>query len=134
MADLPLGIYAATSYLDRAGRPETLEALLGLDWVGYDRNDLMIRGMRQAGWPVGRDFFKLRTDDQAAHWQLVRAGGGVGIMQRAIGAQDPTVERLLPDTPLPTLPVWLTTHEAIRRVPRIARACEALAQAITGLS
>ncbi len=134
VADLPLGIYAATSYLDRVGRPETAEALLALDWVGYDRNDLMIRGMRQAGWPVGRDFFKLRTDDQAAHWQLVRAGGGVGVMQQAIGEPDPGVERLLPEMSLPALPVWLTTHPAVRRVPSIARVWEALAQAISALS
>lgn len=134
VTDLPLGVYAATSYLDRVGRPDSVEALLALDWVGYDRNDMMIRGMRQAGWPVGRDFFKLRTDDQAAHWQLVRAGGGIGVMQQTIGERDPGVERLLPDLELPVLPVWLTTHEALRRVPRVAQVWDALALAISGLS
>ena len=75
--------------------------LLALDWVGYDRDDMMIRGMRAAGWTVDRDFFALRTDDQAANWHLVRAGGGVSVMQQAIGAPDPLVERLMPDIPLP---------------------------------
>lgn len=134
VADLPMGFYAARSYLDRVGRPSDLEALLALDWIGFDRNEMILRGMAEAGWPVTRDFFRLRTDDQAAYWQLVRAGGGVGIMQAAIGGREPLVEQLLPETPLPRLPVWLTAHEAVRRVPRVARVWEALVAAFSGLS
>ena len=131
VAEQPLGIYAASSYLDRVGRPRTVDDLLALDWVGYDRNEVLIRAMRQAGWPVSRAFFRLRTDDQAAHWQLVRAGGGVGVMQQAIGEADPAVERLMPAQPLPSLPVWLTVHQALRRVPRVARVWEALAEGLS---
>ncbi len=132
--DLSLGIYGATSYLDRCGRPATIEEALALDWVGYDRNELMIRGMRDAGWAVGRDFFCLRTDDQAANWQLVRAGCGLSVAQQAIGGRDPDVEQLLPEIELPQLPVWLTAHEALRRVPRVARVWEALATGLSALS
>ncbi len=131
VADQPLGIYAARTYLDRVGRPATVDDLLALDWVGYDRNEVLIRAMRQAGWPVSRAFFRLRTDDQAAHWQLVRAGGGVGVMQQAIGGADPAVERLMPEQPLPSLPVWLTVHQALRRVPRVARVWEALGEGLS---
>lgn len=134
VADLPLGAYAATTYLDHVGRPETTEELLALDWIGFDRNDMIIRGMAQAGWQVEREFFKLRTDDQAAYWQLVRAGGGVGIMQQTIGATDPCVEWIMPELPLPQLPVWLAAHEAVRRVPRVARVWDVLAQAFAALS
>jgi DNA-binding transcriptional LysR family regulator len=131
VADQPLGIYAARAYLDRVGRPGTVDDLLALDWVGYDRNEVLIRAMRQAGWPVSRAFFRLRTDDQAAHWQLVRGGGGVGVMQQAIGEAEPAVERLLPEQPLPSLPVWLTVHQALRGVPRVARVWEALAEGLS---
>jgi DNA-binding transcriptional LysR family regulator len=134
VCDLPLGVYATSAYLDRVGRPETPEAALALDWVGYDRNELMIRGMQGAGFPVSRDFFALRTDDQAAHWHLVRAGGGLGVLQRAIGEREPLVERVLPDLALPSLPVWLTAHEALRQVPRVARVWEALTTALAALS
>ena len=126
VTDLGMGIYAATGYLDRVGRPADVDGLLALDWVGFDRNEMILRGMAEAGWRVGRDFFKLRTDDQAAYWQLVRAGGGVGIMQQAIGAAEQLVERLVPELPLPSLPVWLTAHETVRRMPRVARVWEAL--------
>ena len=134
VADLPMGLYCSEPYLDRVGRPSTEDELLALDWVGFDRNEMIIHGMAEAGWKVSRDFFKLRTDDQAAYWQLVRAGGGVGVMQQAIGEPDPLVERVMPEMPLPALPVWLTAHEEVRRVPRVARVWEALVAAFSGLS
>jgi len=134
VADLPMGLYSTTKYLDRAGRPETQDDLLALDWVGFDRNEMILRGMAEAGWSVTRDFFKLRTDDQAAYWQLVRAGGGVGIMQQAIGARDPGLERLMPELAMPALPVWLTAHAEVRRVPRVARVWEALVARFSALS
>lgn len=134
VADLAMGAYAATAYLDRVGRPGTVEELLALDWVGFDRNEMIIRGMHEAGWPVDRGFFKLRTDDQAAYWHLVRAGGGIGILQQAIARQEPEVERIMPDLPLPRLPVWLTAHETVRRVPRVARAWDALVAAFAAIS
>lgn len=134
VADLPMGFYAARDYLARVGTPTTQEELLALDWVGFDRNDMILRGMAEAGWQVTRDFFKLRTDDQAGYWQLVRAGGGMGIMQQAIGQPDPLVDRIMPEMPLPALPVWLTAHEEVRRVPRVARVWRALVAAFEALS
>lgn len=130
VGDLRMGAYAASTYLDRAGRPDSVETFLGLDWVGFDRDEMLVRGMREAGWTVDRDFFPVRTDDQAGYWQLVRAGLGVGIMQEAIGEPDPAVERIMPDLPLPRLPVWLTVHEAMRRTPRVARVWDALAEGL----
>lgn len=128
VAALPLGLYAARAYLDRVGRPGDLQALKGLDFVGYDRSDLMIRGMAAMGWRVGRDFFPLRCDDQLVHWALVRAGCGVGGMQVAVGEADPLVERIAPFVALPPLPVWLVVPTALRQVARIARVRAALAE------
>lgn len=134
IADLDLGLYGARRYLERRGRPKNFDELLNHDWVGFDQKETIIEGMREAGWPVARDFFKLRSDDQAAYVELVRAGGGLGIMLQAIGEADPRLERLFPEFAPPPLPVWLTAHEAVRRVPRVARVWEALVQAFTTLS
>lgn len=128
VAALPLGLYAARGYLDRAGRPETPEALMALDFVGFDRSDLMIRAMAANGFAVTRDFFPVRCEDQIVHWALVRAGCGVGGMHRAVGDADPLVERIADFVALPPLPLWLVIPEALRRVPRVARVAAALAQ------
>ncbi len=125
-----IGLYAARSYLDRVGRPDSLEALMELDFVGYDRNDLIIRAMAEMGVEVTRDFFPVRCDDQAVHWNLVRAGCGIGGMQVAIAEADPLVERVMPDVDLPTLPVWLVAPQALRTNARIRTIWDALASAL----
>ncbi|WP_212522736.1 LysR family transcriptional regulator [Actibacterium sp. MT2.3-13A] len=132
VADQKIGLYAATAFLDRVGRPESVEELMALDFVGFDANETIIRTMRAAGLEVSRDFFAVRCDDQAAYWQLVRAGCGVGGMQVAIGEAEPGVERILPDLPLPALPVWLAAPAALRHTPRIRLVWDALAARLSG--
>jgi DNA-binding transcriptional LysR family regulator len=133
VASLALGLYATPAYLDRVGRPRTPQDLMAMDVVGFDRSDLMIRVMAAQGYAVTRDFFPLRCDDQLVNWALVRAGGGVGGMQRAVGDADPLVERIADFIPLPALPVWLVVPQALRQVPRIARVLQALAQGMAAL-
>jgi DNA-binding transcriptional LysR family regulator len=128
VAALSLGLYAARDYLDRAGRPRSEAELMALDFIGYDRSDLMVRAMAALGFPVGREFFPVQCEDQIVHWALVRAGCGVGGMHRVVGDADPVVERIADFIALPPLPVWLVIPEALRRVPRVARVAEALAQ------
>ena len=133
LGDLHLGLYGAVRYLDRAGRPATPEDLYAHRFVGYDRDDRIIRGFRERGYNVSRDFFGTRTDAQTVYWELVRAGCGLGIGQVILGDRDPLVERVVPDLPLPTLPVWLTAHEAMRRTPRIRRVWDMLEEDLAPL-
>lgn len=130
LADLPTAIYAARSFLDRHGRPQTAEDLLALDFIGFDRSDLILRMMAGFGITRRREDFPLRCDDQIVYWNLVRAGLGIGGMQRAIGDADPLVERVAPFLPLPPLPLWLTAPEALRQTPRIRRVWDHLATAL----
>jgi DNA-binding transcriptional LysR family regulator len=133
LGDLPLGLYGAVAYLDRVGRPETPEDILNHRFVGYDRDDRILRGFRDLGFDVSRDFFGTRTDAQAVNWELVRAGCGLGFGQVLVGDRDPSVERVVPDLPLPTLPVWLTAPETMRRTPRIRRVWEMLEEDLAQL-
>ena len=126
---LPLGLYAARSYLDRRGRPMSSDALMAHDFIGQDRMDQIIRVMRMLGLDVSRSFFPVRCDDPLTYVELVRAGCGVGGILRAIGDPDPVLERidLIPD--LPSLPVWLTAAPRLRQSPRLRRVWDALAAA-----
>ncbi|MCU0826240.1 MAG: LysR family transcriptional regulator [Tabrizicola sp.] len=129
IADLPIGIYAAKSYLDRRGRPTGPDDLLRHDFVGYDKNDQIIRVMRGYGVEVTRNFFPVRCDCPLTYVELVRAGCGLGGLQRLIGDSDPALEQVsvLPD--LPSLPVWLTAAPHLRQSPRLRRVWDALAEA-----
>lgn len=130
LGDLPLGIFGARSYLDRAGRPQTADDLRHHDLVGYDRSEEIIRGMRAQGLRLDRHAFGTRCDNQTTYWALVRSGCGLGFGQLGLGLADPEVERVLPDLPLPTLPIWLTAHQALRQTPRLSRVWDMLAEGL----
>lgn len=127
ICDLPLGVFAAHSYLARRGMPHDPEDLRHHDLVGYDSNDLILRTTRALGWPMQQADFATRCDNQATYWQLVRAGCGIGFSQRAVGRADPLVQELDLGIEIPPLPVWLAAHQAMRHTPRVARVWSLLA-------
>ncbi len=133
IGDLPLAAYAAHSYLD--GRAETLapDTIEDHDFVGYDTDTQIIDGFANAGITVSRDFFNTRCDDNMAYWHLVRAGCGIGFGQRSVAENDPLVRELPIPFPIPSLPVWLTAHEAMRKTPRIRRVWDLLVKGLEPL-
>jgi len=128
IGDIPLGLFGATAYLDRVGRGRDLMAY---DFVGYDRNEELIRGFRDAGVTVTRETFQTRTDHQTTFWELVRAGCGLGFAQRRTALKAPGIEEIPLDFDLPVMPVWLTAHEAMRASPRIRRIWDLLADRLS---
>ena len=127
IGDLELGVFAAHTYLARAGRPGCPDDILDHDLVGYDQSDLILRTMNAMGWAVTRDDFAVRCDNQTTYWELIRAGCGIGFSQVSVGRADPLVEELRFDLNIPPLPVWLAAHPAMRRTPRIRRVWDLLA-------
>lgn len=131
VCDQPTAIYASTFYLDRMGRPKTLEDSFDLDFVGFDKRDLILRTMHELGLKVTREFFNVRCDVQSTYWELVRAGCGLGGGQSVIGDADPSVERVLDDQiQIPPLPVWLTAPQALHTNPRIRAVWDFLSDAL----
>lgn len=133
LGELPLGLYASDRYIARHGLPETPDDLRHHQMVGYDRSDLILRGMRAMGMEVTRDFFTTCTDDQVAYWNFVAAGCGIGIGQTLVADRTPGIRRILSNLPLPPLPVWLTAHPSLRHQPRVSAVWAALDRAITPL-
>lgn len=126
IADLPLTACASSDYLDRRGRPQKTTDLLGHDLIGYDRGEEIIQGFARFGVVVDRHAFRLRTDSQVAFWEAIRAGNGIGFAQKSLALRDRQVEIVLPDLPLPTLPMWLAMHHDVRHSPRIRRVADFL--------
>lgn len=133
LGEIEIGLFAARTYLDRNGRPETVDDLASHALVGLDRSDAILRGMHAHGIEMGRHDFALRCDDQAVGWHLVRAGCGIGFGQVSVAKDDPLLEQVLAGLELPTLPVWLAAPEALRRSPRIRFVYDLLAREIPAL-
>ncbi len=131
LCDLPLGMFASVEYLNRKGRPQTIDDFFdGHDLVGYDRDERILHGMREIGLDAKRDWFQTRCDEAVIYWELVRMGCGIGFSQIHVGLRDPNVEQILPEVPISPLPVWLTAHQAMQQTPRIRRVWDMLADEI----
>jgi DNA-binding transcriptional LysR family regulator len=130
LGQFEMGIFAAKSYLERAGRPQRAEDLFDFDLIGFEQNDLILRTMRQMGWNVSPDAFSVRCDNQSAYWELVRSGCGIGFSQRIVGCADPLVEELDFGIKIPPLDVWLAAHQGMRETPRIRRVWDMMADGL----
>lgn len=133
IGDVQLSLFGARSYLERRGSPTNMEDLMQHDIVGYDRNDAMLRGFRESGQNVEREFFPVRCDNQTAVWEMVKAGCGLGFGPLQVGNKEPELETIRLNIPLPKFGVWLTAHEAVRRTPRVDAVWQVLAKRLAEL-
>lgn len=117
---IEIGLFAAQTYLDRAGTPQTPADISNHIVLGYDKSDLIIRGMAEFGMQAKRTDFAFRIDNQVAYLESIRAGIGIGASQRRIALKGGLVE-VLPDLVLPALPVWLAAHAELRTSARVRR-------------
>jgi DNA-binding transcriptional LysR family regulator len=123
-----VGIYAHKKYVARFGAPEQPEDLLKHTLVGYDTEDVMIRGFAQSGQVVTKESFAFRSDDLIVQWQAVLAGVGVGFVSDYSARGNPDLLKLLPMLRIPALPIWLAVHREIRTSKPIRAVYDYLAQ------
>lgn len=130
IADYPLGFFAHRDYLAGRGLGISGVAPEQYDWVGLDQSNQLIDGFRQAGIAVDKTFFAFRSDNHIVGVQAVLAGLGVGVFLQRVAARFPQLVQVLPEQPLPPLPVWLTAHRELRDTPRIRAVYDFLAKAL----
>ncbi|MBR9826293.1 MAG: LysR family transcriptional regulator [Alphaproteobacteria bacterium] len=99
--------YAADSYLQRFGEPYTLDELLKHDLIGGLNSDVVLKSFRRLGYPITRSAFKIRCDNRALGWQMVREGAGIGFARCDLGDRTPGLRRLLPEIPPFRQEIWL---------------------------
>jgi DNA-binding transcriptional LysR family regulator len=109
-----VGVYAHKKYVARFGTPEQPEDLIKHTIIGYDTEDVMIRGFAQSGQVVTKELFALRSDDLIVQWQAVLAGLGIGFAAEYLARHNPDLAKLLPMLRIPPLPMWLAVHREIR--------------------
>jgi len=127
LGESPIVPCAHERYLVRRGRPERIEELRGHDLVGFDRSDLLVKASAQLGYPLMREDFAIRCDNQSAGWLLIASGGGIGFAQRQLVARTPGMVELDLPLAIPPLEVWLTTHRELFTARRIRAVYDRLA-------
>ncbi len=113
-----LGLHAHQSYLDRAGRPRSIESLQDHSVIGFDRETPALRAMRERAPGFENIHFTFRTNSDIAQLMAIRAGLGIGVCQVAIARRDPQLVHILPSAFGLKLGVWIAMHENLRSTPR----------------
>ncbi len=130
LGDVAIGAYASADYLRRRGMPISMEALLQHDLIGFDEDDTLLRGFAGLHTAIDRESFVFRSDDHGVCWQAIRSGLGIGFVSRHVAATDPNVRRVLPELPIPPLPMWLAVHREIRGSTAIRAVYDLLGDAL----
>jgi len=120
--------YASTEYLDRVGRPKSVEELCEMEFISFGDTDRMIGYLTQFGVPVAAERFRIGSENGLLAWEFVRQGFGVAPMSDVVGERTRGVERVLPSLEPITFPVWLTTHRELHSSKRIRLVFDTVAE------
>lgn len=123
--------YATPEFRHRLGNPRRWADLAEADFVGFDRTELLIRGMRAFGLHLTPRNFPVHADSHLVHWAFVRQGLGIGLITEAVGDADPAVLRVLPQEAPVTFPIWLATHRELHTSLRVRLVFDLLAEALS---
>jgi DNA-binding transcriptional LysR family regulator len=134
LGDWALGFYVHRDYLARVGGQIEPARMASYRWIGLDSNPQLIDGFQAAGYPIDRHFFALRSDNMMVGVEAVRAGLGIGLLSQPVAERLPELLRVLPDQPLPSLPVWLVTHRELHTSRRLRAVFDLLAERLQALA
>lgn len=133
LGETPIGLFATRAYFARRGPVTSKEDLRKHDLIGLDRSDFLIRGFAMHDIELTREEFALRTDDSMLTWNLLLAGGGIGIAQVILAKRHQELEQVGAGISIGALPVWLVMSEEVRSNARIRRVADYLTAALTDL-
>jgi DNA-binding transcriptional LysR family regulator len=126
------GLYARADYLARAGTPKSLDDLRDHSVIGYDRQLSMLGLLREMGIAYDSRSFAVRADNELVQMALLRAGAGIGGIQRPLAARSPELVPVLTDVFSLPMPIWLVMHEDLRAARPVRALFDFLAVALRG--
>ena len=120
--------YATSEYLNKRGRPKTVEDFKSHDFVSFGDTPRMIDYLNSIGIDLAPSHFKIGSENGVVAWQMVCNGFGLAPMSDQIAGKSPQVERVLPDMKPIRFPIWLTTHRELHTSRRIRLVFDVLAE------
>ena len=130
VGDFRASLYAATAYLDRAGRPKVLQDIAAHDFVGNADPERLMAPLHNMGILVRADRFVMSSENGVVAWELVKAGYGVSMQPEVLGDAEPGIEKALDTFPSLEFPIWLVTHRELQTSRRIRIVFDLLARGL----
>ncbi len=113
------GLYAARSYVDRFGRPESIEDFPKHQFVGIDSADTRAPFFRWLREVVPLECMTYRATEPASFELAVRAGAGIGFLAARLAEGDDDLVEVLPPRPEWDTPLWIVTHVDLHRTLKV---------------
>ncbi|MBL3826674.1 MULTISPECIES: LysR family transcriptional regulator [Marinobacter] len=100
-------------------------------FIGFlSNNAAYLSALSTRGIKLREENFVAKTDSHLVHWQMARAGIGIGMMPVELGDAEPDVERVFEDKVFGG-DVWLVSHRELRMNLRVRTVFDFLAAELT---
>ncbi|MEM7506743.1 MAG: LysR family transcriptional regulator [Pseudomonadota bacterium] len=131
IGDFRANLYAASIYLDRAGRPQGPQDMAHHSFVGPFDQDRLIATLQNLGLPFRAESFVVASDSGMVVWELMKAGFGMSFLPEVLCDAEPSLEKVLPDLPPIQFPIWLVTHRELQTSRKIRIVFDQLARGLS---
>lgn len=121
-------LYATPEYLLQHNAGKQMKDLAGCAFIGFDCNAPLIKTFSEQGLGVDDAQFCIATQNHIVHWELVKAGMGVGIMMSDVGDAEPAVVRACEQFQPYAGTLWLVAHRELRHNRRVKVVFDFLAE------
>lgn len=112
-------LYAAPSYLKKAGPFQKIGDLKEASFIGFASNHAYLEGLRAMGIEVTPQNFQIFSDDHIFHWEMVKQGAGIGVMLEEVGAKEPAVRKVLEKLAPIKVDNWIVAHRELKTNRRL---------------
>ncbi len=129
LTDYRLCLAASRDYLARAGEVRTTADLKGRRYVGYIPDMIFDKELDYLS-EVGAETVGLASNSVSVQLNWLRHGAGVGVVHMFAMPAAPELVKVLPDEVALTRAFWLIRHADDRRVARLNRFADLLAQGV----
>jgi DNA-binding transcriptional LysR family regulator len=131
LTDYTLGLYAASTYLERTGLPESVGELAeGHRLIGYVEDLIDAPGLNYTRDVLRNWRSDLEISSAMGQLAAVRGGGGIGMLHDYLAWPDPALVPVLPEA-FVTRAYWLAYHESLKDVRRVQAAARFLAEIVS---
>ena len=121
-------LYATPKYLKQLASVQKISDLKKAAFIGFATNYKYIEGLKTIGIELSSKNFHIFSDDHIFHWELVKQGGGIGVMIEEVGKKEDSVIRALDKLPPLKVHNWLVAHRELKTSRRIRIVFDFLAE------
>lgn len=122
VGNFAVNLYASRDYLERHGEPKSLENLHDHLFVGYIEDLIQLDAVRWLDEAIAKPYIDFHSSSMLAQMFAAAAGAGIVMLPAFSRAERFGLVPVLHEKIEVRRNVWLSTHQYLRRVPRISAA------------